>query len=142
MYASALPRGTSAQALALRLASDPGLFWLDGDSRFGRGRWSFLGADPQQTLEVPYGESQPLAALAALEDLGDTPAAALDAPPPDHEAPSPGDVPHWVGYIAYEAYLDPERARWPGCQTRTNAAVLCFSRFLRSSLLRILNTSL
>ncbi|HEX6241953.1 MAG TPA: hypothetical protein VFZ61_13685, partial [Polyangiales bacterium] len=81
---------------ALRLGADPGLSWLDGGLRHGReGRYSFVASQPVESRDVGAADPAPLEALAGLA-LGDGGGAAggLD----------PGDVPRWIGHLAYDAH--------------------------------------
>ena len=98
-----------AEATA-RLASDPGLCWLDGHKGHRDGRYAFVASCPVERVRASWPDRAPLAAFARLE------AAQRDADPsPLPGAPSPADVPRFVGYVAYDACLSgrdvPERGR-------------------------------
>jgi anthranilate/para-aminobenzoate synthase component I len=80
---------------ALRLARRPGLAWLDGGLSHGQeGRYSFVGADPCELRTAPAGQARP---LDLLDTLAPPAAASGDAPL------RASDVPHWVGYVSYDA---------------------------------------
>jgi anthranilate/para-aminobenzoate synthase component I len=105
MYVRALPADVRAETLARGLAGLPGFAWLDADhtGRCGAdGRRSFVTACPAEWRRVPLGASDPLAVLdaLALPDAPRPPPAGPDRPP----LPAAGDVPHWIGYVAYDAF--------------------------------------
>src|SRR5690349_17535206 len=84
---------------ALRLGTDPGLSWLDGGLRHGReGRYSFVAS---QSVELRDASATDPAALSVLANLGPAPA---DAEVDAAAALDPGDVPRWIGHIAYDAH--------------------------------------
>lgn len=97
-----------------------GRFCLDGDAAHPEGRWTFLGAEPVERIEVPPGPS-PLAAIARGPSPGDGggPIAARD-------------VPWWVVTVAYDAaWADPRAAslrRMPRL-ARGEAPVLTLARY-------------
>ncbi len=66
-----------------RLASAGGLAWLDGDGSSELGARSYAGAAPVDVVARHRSDCEPLAALDALH-LG-------------------GEVPRWIGYVAYDA---------------------------------------
>lgn len=96
-----------------------GRFCLDGDPAHPEGRWTFLGAEPVERVEVPPGP-EPLAAIA--------------------RGPAPGDgggplsateIPWWVVTVAYDAaWADPGAAslRRPPRLARGDAPVLTLAR--------------
>jgi anthranilate/para-aminobenzoate synthase component I len=101
MYARRLPGSFSRESfaqLASRVADLPGVCWLDGDAPHSDGRFSFLGCEPVQRIESRSGSSEPFAALAQLEDQPADLASPIEA-----DAPGPGDVPRFIGYVAYDA---------------------------------------
>src|SRR5690606_17823906 len=105
VFVNPYPANLSPEQIALRLGRSPGFVWLDGGMSHGQeGRFSFLGAMPTAVVERALGADNPLAALDALA----TPETAACA---DRAAPfSPGDVPGWIGHIAYDAHeLDVRR---------------------------------
>ena len=94
-----------------RLAGTPGLVWLDSNRHEGNdGRFSFVGVDPVEVVEVPYGQ-HPLPSLTKLDGM---PMSESNEP----GLPSPSDVPRWIGYIGYDATWPTEtrnapRDGWP-----------------------------
>ena len=95
MWLTPLESIASPLEAALRLASRPGLAWLDGGLTHGRdGRFSFVASVPCEVLERASGAPSPLALLDQLS-------AAHDAPG-THALP-PERVPRWVGHVAYDA---------------------------------------
>jgi len=111
VHALALPETIDPEAAAARLAGDPGLCWLDGDSSHRDGRFAFVASCPVERIRERWGARDPLATLARL-DAG---SALDDAPCALAGAPSPAHVPRYVGYVAYDACLSsrelPERGR-------------------------------
>ena len=97
MHVQSLDALEPAAALAARLCDAPGLAWLDGDGAHADGRWSFLGVEPVERIERYGGQRSPLAAFAELE-AGAQPdsRAVLDGL-------ALGQVPRWIGYLAYDA---------------------------------------
>lgn len=106
--------------LALRLSSAPpieriaaaispnGRFWLDGLPSHPEGRWAFLGAEPEEQRCARFGE----VALDVFRDLAGARTELRGDAPELHAA----IVPHWVGYVAYDAaWSDPARL---GLRTR------------------------
>jgi anthranilate/para-aminobenzoate synthase component I len=86
------------------LADCPGLSWLDGGLSHGReGRFSFIATHPDRVVQAAAGDTEPLAALAELEEHG-------DADDRAHGPFSVEDVPRWIGVIGYDAHAF-ERAR-------------------------------
>ena len=74
----------------------PGLVWLDSNTRKGNdSRYSFVGVEPVETIEVPYGEP-PLAALKQLESPPMSVNYTVEGPPASA-------IPAWIGYIGYDA---------------------------------------
>jgi para-aminobenzoate synthetase component 1 len=108
MFVQELPASIPAETLARVLAGAPGLAWLDSDGGSGQdARYSFVTAGP-----VELRRSQPAdpAPFHLLDEL---------------ELPEAGGgddwVPHWIGYVAYDAYpLRPGTKPGPG---------LCFARY-------------
>jgi para-aminobenzoate synthetase component 1 len=91
--------GLSAEDAARRLASEPGLAWLDGGLTHGHeGRFSFVGCRPVTVVERNFGVCDPLSALDELE---------LPLETGEHHGvpggPSAEDVPAWIGHLAYDA---------------------------------------
>lgn len=81
--------------VALRLAREPGLAWLDGGLTHGReGRFSFLAATPCEIRQSLGSSVEP---LKALDDLAGA----------EQSASSYGlhgfELPLWAGYVAYDA---------------------------------------
>ena len=118
MYVQALPGPISLAVEAARLCGLPGLAWLDGEARHADGRWSFLGVQPRESVRVFGADPCPLAAFDRIAPGGESP----DEPAPNVAgAPTPSEVPRWIGYVAYDAYraerLPPDRP------------VLCFGRY-------------
>lgn len=120
MYGLALPDSIDAENAALRLGADPGLCWLDGERAHRDGRYAFVASTPVERVRVTWPAARPLAQLARLEPHG----ALEDAPCELAEAPPPGCVPKWIGYVAYDACLH-------GVQPRGRAGkpVLDFARY-------------
>ncbi|MFW6051941.1 MAG: anthranilate synthase component I family protein [Myxococcota bacterium] len=78
-----------------RLLERPGLLWLDAE-RTPRGRYAFVGADPVEVRRRHFGEGAPWSALEGLARPEDDAATGAVGPPPER-------VPHWAGYLAYDA---------------------------------------
>ncbi|MFO0709833.1 MAG: anthranilate synthase component I family protein [Sandaracinus sp.] len=74
------------------------LAFLDGNDGSGRGRFSFLGVEPVETLEVAGDAPEPLAIFDRLED------GRLLAEGGDELAPglTRGALPRWIGAISYD----------------------------------------
>ena len=105
MWLTPLESIASPLEAALRLASTPGLAWLDGGLTHGQdGRFSFVASVPCEVLERPPGAPSPLALLEQLTPAHDAPG--------DHELP-PERVPLWVGHVAYDAVGPAPRAHTP-----------------------------
>src|SRR5262249_58989977 len=85
----------------------PGCAWLDGEAVHRDGRYSFLGAEPCDWLEVPLAAAEPLAALERLETTAPGPAVAELLAGHGLRA---SELPAWIGYLAYDAGL-PQRVR-------------------------------
>lgn len=108
------------EEVAVALADRPHLAWLDGDtaglatSASGKGArsWSFVAAEPDKVVEVPFGTERPMSVLD-----GFTPPRDVEPPAgaPAH-APSPAEVPLYIGFIAYDATFSGARhtPTWPG----------------------------
>lgn len=90
--ATTLDAPTAARALEGR----PGLVWLDGDGADARGRFSYLGSDPVETVVGESGTPRPWTALDAIEPR------ARDRGPSDAEH---ARLPRWIGLLAYDAAL-------------------------------------
>lgn len=96
-----------------------GRFCLDGLRGHPEGGWSFLGCEPAEVVRVEHGSPAPLAVLESLATAEPTPIGG-DAP-----ELTPAQIPHWVGFISYDAaWSDPrrtglreaprlERSEWP-----------------------------
>lgn len=121
MHALALPEAIDPEAAAARLAGDPGLCWLDGDSGHRDGRLAFVASCPVERVRERWPASDPLATLARLEG-----AAGDEAPCPLAGAPSPASVPRYVGYVAYDACL---AHRALPARGRAGRPVLDFARY-------------
>ncbi|MEM9073523.1 MAG: anthranilate synthase component I family protein [Myxococcota bacterium] len=78
--------------VALRMVSLPGAAWLDGDGSSDLGATSWLAAEPVEVVR----SKRSLEALRSLRTPGGS-----------------DDVPHWIGYIAYDAGVTSRHAR-PG----------------------------
>jgi para-aminobenzoate synthetase component 1 len=93
VFSLRIERPASVEAMTRALPSR-GRFWLDGDPAHPEGRWAFIGAEPSAERLARFGERSPLSLFDALpsgdEVRGDAPLRA-------------GQVPHWIGYIAYDA---------------------------------------
>ncbi|MBI3829547.1 MAG: aminodeoxychorismate synthase component I [Planctomycetes bacterium] len=111
-----LGRGTlpaTPADLARRLVHVPGFFWLDsGDAVAGTDAWSFLGLDPERTLEVRdrrtricsrdggAEESESARAWTVLgRELKELRAAPLEAAPAERRPPFRGG---WFALLAYD----------------------------------------
>jgi anthranilate/para-aminobenzoate synthase component I len=145
MYARALPGPISLPLEAARLRGQPGLAWLDGEADHAEGRWSFLGVQPCETVRVFGGDPAPLSAFdriappamaepGASDGVGvaqgvprtPSPLAAASAAGPvvadwPPGAPTPAEVPRWIGYVAYDAYR--------GARLAPERTALCFARY-------------
>ncbi len=117
-------------AVGATLGSLParGRFCLDGTRAHPEGRWTFLGAEPAEVIEVAFGERAPLTALARLDSAVET-AAEMGGDLIDLRV---GDVPRWVGWVSYDlAWSDPRRTgiratpRW----ARGAWPVISFARY-------------
>jgi anthranilate/para-aminobenzoate synthase component I len=95
MHAAPLLGVDGPEDACLRLAGMPGLAWLDGNAPGREGRWSFVGVGPVDSLRVRRGEGFSFRAL----DLPIEPDAEVSWP----GAPTPREVPCWIGWIAYDA---------------------------------------
>lgn len=73
-----------------------GRFCLDGERAHPEGRWTFLGAAPEDVIRVEWGQS----ALAALDAMVAAQDLLLDGDPVELAAAA---IPRWVGWIAYDA---------------------------------------
>jgi para-aminobenzoate synthetase component 1 len=94
MYITPCARSWEPLEVALRLGRLPGLAWLDGGLTHGReGRFSFVAAEPCETRAQPLSSPAP---YALLDELGGDERQ-------DGAILSSGDVPRWVGYVAYDA---------------------------------------
>jgi anthranilate/para-aminobenzoate synthase component I len=112
---------------ALRLAGEAGLAWLDGGLLHGReGRFSFVAAAPVELRQAFQGDEHPLGllrdfsprdALAAREAHSDENGAELCS----------GDVPHWIGHVAYDAH-GCEQARFKHTRSR-RLPIVSFARY-------------
>lgn len=120
MFVQELAHALNTESLAQSLAAAPGFAWLDADgSPVADARYSFLSAGPSESCQTAAGDPD---ALSLLDSLG-TPDERVDAisGAPFSGGLSASDVPHWIGYIAYDACV-PARSgtRRPG---------LCFARY-------------
>ncbi len=107
-------------SLARSLGAEPGFTWLDSNRSEARdGRYSFLAAWPSDEIRVDFGASTPFAALSEIR------ASIATAHP---LGPKPGEVPSWIGYVAYDAFWsDPPRGE-PRFE-RAAAPILLFRRY-------------
>ena len=106
MFAQSWPGAPTPLRAARALEGRPGLVWLDGDNDLGaQGRYSYVGSDPVDTLRVDGKTEAPLRALDRLTKT-DSSAGGDDCPPS-----LPFRVPHWIGYIAYDATWCPSPKR-------------------------------
>jgi para-aminobenzoate synthetase component 1 len=116
MFITPCARSWEPLEVALRLGRLPGLAWLDGGLTHGReGRFSFVAAAPCETRTRPLSSHAP---YALLDELGGD----------EREAGaflSSGDVPRWVGYVAYDAAWAGGRAQRLG---RAGQPVAHFAR--------------
>jgi len=86
-------------AVAQRLRATPGFAWLDSNRSESRdGRFSFLAAWPSDEVRVEFGAKAPFAALGGVSRLSRLRDEASSV------GPKPGEVPAWIGYIAYDAF--------------------------------------
>lgn len=116
-------RGTlpaSPAGLARGLAHVPGFFWLDsGDAAEGSDAWSFLGLNPERTVEVRdrrarvfshengAEESEPARAWTVLgSELKEIRAAPVETAPAERRPPFRGG---WFAMLAYDLGRDIER---------------------------------
>ncbi|MBX3270822.1 MAG: anthranilate synthase component I family protein [Sandaracinaceae bacterium] len=99
--------GTLEDALAALPAR--GRFCLDGRPGHPEGRWTFFGAEPEETVEARWGGSalEALSALDAFEARGPGAPGALEG---DAIPLAPAAVPRWVGFVAYDAAWSRPRA--------------------------------
>ena len=126
MFALRLRDWDSIEVMLSRLPARS-RFCLDGIAAHPEGRWTFLGACPEQTLRVSFGTEAPLAALGALDGGG-----AQEALRGDPVGLEPDEIPHWVGFTSYDAaWSDPSalglraRPRLP----RSSSTVVWFGRY-------------
>ncbi len=94
MRALRLKDAPSIEAIARSLPSR-GRFWLDGLAAHPEGRWAFVGAEPAEVRSASFGEL----ALEPFDALGEA-SLSLEGDAIELE---PASIPHWVGYIAYDA---------------------------------------
>lgn len=81
-----------------------GRFCLDGLRDHPEGRWTFAGCEPHEIVRVEYGSPSPLSALERISTPDET---AIEG---DALELAPADVPHWVGFVGYDAgWSDPPR---------------------------------
>ena len=120
MFVEALATPLPPEEAALRLAPDGGLLWLDGTHPAPEGRWSFVTSQPREMVRVPMGAPDPLRTLDALW------AAQPPSSPAPQGAPSPAEVPHWAGFIGYDAFFGGRPSRLSAQRT---GAALCFGRY-------------
>ncbi len=83
-------------AVARSLSAEPGFAWLDAHRSDARdGRYSFLAAWPDEKVSVAFGSASPFSPLAEVGRPTET---------VNLVGPKPNAVPHWIGYIAYDAF--------------------------------------
>ena len=106
--------------VARSLSTQPGFAWLDSNrSESLDGRFSFLAAWPNDEIRVEFGASRP------FDALGRVSASATGTPSGGF---GPGDVPSWIGYIAYDAFWSaPARGR--GRFERSTDPIVLFRRY-------------
>jgi anthranilate/para-aminobenzoate synthase component I len=122
MHVAPFDPALSPALLAQRLADLPGVCWLDGAAAHAEARYSFLAAEPIESVHAPLSVADPLAMLARIEqDACDNIAASELS-----GAPSPCDVPRWIGYVAYDACFAGGRGRLPRPSARP---ALVFARY-------------
>ncbi|MGB8331120.1 MAG: anthranilate synthase component I family protein [Polyangiales bacterium] len=81
--------------VAASLSAEQGFAWLDSNRSESRdGRYSFLAAWPSDELRVEFGADAP---FAAFRNVRQSPNSVIPS------GPQPGEVPAWIGYIAYDA---------------------------------------
>ncbi|MEZ4335236.1 MAG: anthranilate synthase component I family protein [Sandaracinaceae bacterium] len=95
MFALRMPLERSLEAMLAALPMR-GRFCLDGAPDHPEGRWAFLGAEPEEVLEVRFGAP----VLAPLERLDADPDLSLEGDPIDLP---PDAIPRWVGFLSYDA---------------------------------------
>jgi para-aminobenzoate synthetase component 1 len=99
VFVTPYPANLPPERVALRLGRFAGLAWLDGGLAHGReGRFSFVGALPSAVVARPFDAEAPLSALDALAVPTTANAHA------DQHGLSAGDVPAWIGHVAYDAH--------------------------------------
>lgn len=91
-------------SVARSLSAETGFAWLDSNRSEARdGRYSFLTAWPSEEIRVEFGVDAPFAALGGV---GRPTEVANPA------GPKPGEMPAWIGYIAYDSFWSaPPRGR-------------------------------
>ena len=108
------------EEVACSLAGTPGLVWLDGEAEGARG-YSFVAAEPVEVRRRPFGDEEWLEALRGIEG---------DPDEPKEGAPlSPGQIPRWIGYVAYDAAWSGRTRTAPRLEGREGATVLWFGRY-------------
>ena len=106
--------------VARRLRAEPGFAWLDSNRSEARdGRFSFLAAWPSDEIRVEFGADAPFAALEKVSQQS-------EGAVPD--GPRPGEVPAWIGYIAYDAFWSSPVRGEPRFH-RGSAPVILFRRY-------------
>jgi para-aminobenzoate synthetase component 1 len=107
-------------AVARRLRAEPGFAWLDSNRSEARdGRFSFLAAWPSDEIRVEFGAKAPFAALGRVSQRS-------EGAVPD--GPRPGEVPAWIGYIAYDAFWS-SPVRGEPRFNRGSAPIMLFRRY-------------
>src|SRR4051812_9248630 len=123
MHVSPFEPALHEPLLVQQLADLPGVCWLDGAAQHADGRFSFLAADPVERVSAPLSAVDPFAVLERVEQDASANVHAACA----HEgAPAPGDVPRWIGYIAYDACFAGGRGRLARPSSRP---ALVFARY-------------
>ena len=124
MFVQELSHALNTESLARALAGSPGFVWLDADGSPGAdARYSYLSAGPSAVRRTEAGATGGLALLDSLAIAEECPDAISGRPfaAASGSGLSPCDIPHWIGYIAYDACTATGAGpRRPG---------LCFARY-------------
>ena len=123
VFCSRWPEAPDLATAARALEGRRGLVWLDGGPQLGpQGRFSYLGSDPADVLEIPLHQRRPLQALRELsfseEEVGQWAKSPLGVTPP-----------HWIGYIAYDAAWCPQARRVPRLERKSDALAIWMGRY-------------
>lgn len=110
---------------ATRLATRPGLAWLDGDGLSEQGRWSFVASDPVEVRSALFGDPLALDALPGPDPLDGSEAELC----PEVEGLPPSSIPRWIGYVAYDAALPAMLRGAPLSHARPRRPVVLWARY-------------